>query len=576
MGDYDQIPVARTGPARRNPAAERELPVMTTRRHRPETRPSAGRIRRLRLACAVVAPVLVASPFAFAATSGPHAPAAAAASGQSGVAAQAHLPVGRGNPHGSTYLVGIAQRDITPVGVINLGGYGLSDGSVIPSAVIGRGGRDSAKGEHISARALAVDDGKSAIVIADIETQGYFTAYEEGPYGLADMAAAVAKARPRLRADHILIAADHTHAGPDTIGAWGGVDVGYLQRIKDQTVAAIIAAYDSRLPARIVAGQSDASDLIYNQACSEALNQSKQPSYTGPDLCAVPGKDGIVRVLQARTLRGSVIATYMAYAAHGTAGGGIGVNGDWPQFLADAMTKKFGGIGLAMVGALGGTQPCRPACSFTKPSNPGYTIADRKSAIVANYLAHVEDALRHATAVHGPVAAAQSYLREPIVTPTVLALFTAGNHDGAKLLRSHEPPYMVGNTIRTVASALRIGGVLFAGTPGEGFPAIGAGVRGAVSGYQEVIQLGLANDQLGYLISPVTYVPVIAAEVGVNDNIIFNVSPTIGDHVMCADIVLALRIGFGGSTPPQCAGYDTADSQGDPLGSVPVGGVIIP
>jgi hypothetical protein len=118
--------------------------------------------------------------------------------------------------------------------------------------------------------------------------------------------------------------------------------------------------------------------------------------------------------------------------------------------------------------------------------------------------------------------------------------------------------------------------VLFSGTPGEGFNAIGAGVRDAVSDEQEVIQLGLANDQLGYLIAPISYVPIIAAEVPVNDNIIFNVSPTIGDHVMCSDISLALEIGFTGSSPAGCTPYDAADSAGDPVSQVPVGGVILP
>jgi hypothetical protein len=134
----------------------------------------------------------------------------------------------------------------------------------------------------------------------------------------------------------------------------------------------------------------------------------------------------------------------------------------------------------------------------------------------------------------------------------------------------------VGNTIRTVTSALRVGGVLFSGTPGEGFNAIGAGIRSALTNGQEVIQLGLANDQLGYLIAPVTYVPVIAAEVAVNDNIIFNVSATIGDHVMCSDISLALRIGFAGASPATCASYDAADRAGDPMGQVPVGGITLP
>ena len=155
----------------------------------------------------------------------------------------------------------------------------------------------------------------------------------------------------------------------------------------------------------------------------------------------------------------------------------------------------------------------------------------------------------------------------------MLALFAVGSYDGARLLRSRQNPWVVGNTIRTVTSAIRVGGVLFSGTPGEGFPAIGTGVRDAVEDEQEVIQLGLANDQLGYLIAPAHYVPIIAAEAPVNDNIIFNVSPTIGDHVMCSNIRLALATGFEGASPATCAGYDAADSAGDPVAQVPVGGV---
>jgi hypothetical protein len=474
------------------------------------------------------------------------------------------------------YLVGAASADITPSGTVNLGGFGLGDGSVVPDAIIGRGGTGAAKDERIAARAMVFDDGRKAIAIADIETQGMFAAYEDGRYGLADIAADVAKDVKGLPADHILIAADHTHSGPDTIGAWGGPPPGYLQYIHDQTVKAIEQAYAQRRLADVRAGQSDASDLIYNQSCTEALNQSKQPDYTGPDLCATPGKDGMVRVVQATAPSGGVVVTYMAYAAHATAGGGDGLHGDWPQFLSDAMTARFGGVGLAMEGANGGTQPCRPACSFTKPTNPGYDIADRKTAMVTNYMAHVQDSLDHAAPVRGEVDAAQGTIREAITGPAVLGLFTAGQHIGARLLRSHEPPWVNGETIRTVTSALRVGGVLFAGTPGEGFPAIGDGVRGAVSGPQEVIQLGLANDQLGYLIAPLRYVPIIAAEVPVNDNIIFNVSPTIGDHVMCSDIGLALKLGFTGASPATCAPYDAADAAGDPVANVPVGGVTAP
>ena len=475
------------------------------------------------------------------------------------------------------YLVGGATRDITPVGIVNLGGFGLGDGSVIPNAVVGRGGRDQARNEQIRARATVVDDGRTAVAIASIETQGYFAAYEDGPYGLRDIATAVSRLVPRLPVGNIVIAADHTHSGPDTIGVWGGATSAYLSHVKDQAVAAIVEAYRQRRFASLRAGHSEAGDLVYNQACTEALNQSKTPSYPGPDVCATPGKDGLVRVVQATTPSGRHPLTFMAFAAHATAGGGQGLNGDWPQFLSDAMTRRYGGTGLAMVGALGGTQPCRPACSFTSPSNPGYRMVDRKSALVANYAAHVADALDHAAPVAGPVAAAQGFIREPITGPAVTGLFTAGAYAGARLLRSHESPWVVGQTIRTVVATLRIGDVVLAATPGEGFPRIGQDVRTALgTGAREVIQLGLANDQLGYLIAPAAYVPVIAAEVPVNDNIIFNVSPTIGDHVACADITLAGRMGLAVTAPPACAPYSVTDAAGDPLGAVPVGGVVLP
>ena len=474
------------------------------------------------------------------------------------------------------YLVGAATRDITPPGAVNLGGFGLGDGTVIPDAIVGRGGFGASTGERIAARAVVFDDGENAVAIANVETQGMFAAYQDGAYGLQDIAQRVAADVPGLAADRILIASDHTHSGPDTIGAWGGVDAAYFEFVRDQTVAAIKAAYAQRRFAQVVAGRSDASDLVYNQSCSEALNQSKDPSYTGPELCATPGKDGMFRVVQATAPGGAVVATLTAYAAHATAGGGSGLHGDWPQFLSDAMTSGLGGVGVAMVGALGGTQPCRAACAFTSPENPGYNVANRKSAIVLNYMAHVRKALAAATPVSGPVAAAQRYIREPITGPAVVALFTAGQYTGTRLLRSHDNPWVVGNTVRTVASAVRVGGVLFAGTPGEGFPAIGSGIRDAIEGEQEVFQLGLAGDQLGYLISPARYVPIIAAEVPVNDNIIFNVSPTIGDHVMCSDIELALQTGFQGAVPPECLPYVAQDAAGDPVADVPAGGIVAP
>jgi hypothetical protein len=482
------------------------------------------------------------------------------------------------------YLVGAAIRDITPSGVINLGGFGFGDGSTVVSQQLGPGSKAGPNGNHIWSRAMVVSDGRQTVALAVIETQGYFVAYESGPYGLEDMADQVAAdTHGALPMDHMIIASDHTHHGPDTIGVWGGVTDDYLRFVKQQTVAAIEAAYAGRRFASIRAGQSEASDLIYNQSCPEALNQSRTPTYTGPDACATSGKDGKVRVVQAVAPDGAVVVTQMVYAAHSTTNMGSAIDGDWPQFLGDYMAASFGGVGIGMEGANGGTQPCRPTCSFTNPDpnqNPGYTAPDRFTAIRLNYMARVRDALAHASWVTGPVTAARAYIREPVDGPFAAGLLSGGADLGAPIMRNHESPWIAAQTVRTVASAVRIGSLLYAGTPGEGYPAIRSGVESAVPGASMVIQLGLADDQLGYLIAPASYAPAIYAEVAVNDNALFNVSPTIGDHVMCADIVLALSLGLDGSSPATCAAYDAEDlandAAGDPVGQLPVGGVVAP
>src|SRR5439155_5130327 len=87
-------------------------------------------------------------------------------------------------------------------------------------------------------------------------TRGAFAAYElgRGEVGTIDIARAVEGLRPALRADHIVIASDHSHAGQDLIGVWGGVPNEYLAYVKAQAVAAIVEAYDQREPADLRTG----------------------------------------------------------------------------------------------------------------------------------------------------------------------------------------------------------------------------------------------------------------------------------------------------------------------------------
>lgn len=472
---------------------------------------------------------------------------------------------------GSVYLVGASAKDISPIGwgTINLGGFGFGDGTSPLSNALGPGHKGAFEGEHIGARALVVQDQATgtAIAMATVETQGMFAAYENDPdAGLIAIAERVAADIPALPASNILISNDHTHSGPDAIGVWGFIPHDYLAHIADQIVAAIEEAFATRRPATIVAGADAAPDLIYNMACTEALNQDPESNF--PNNICDPfeeGKDSWLRALQARDAStGAVITTVMSYAAHATLGGGSGVHGDWPQFLSDALTATYGGVGIAFQGTNGRTQPCRPRCSFTDASKPGYEIADRKGAYSTMLLYHVAKALEGAPPVAGPVAAAKAFIRHDAENPLLLGLLVRGEAVGAPIQRSRQAPWLVGNTLTTVVSAFRIGDLLFNGSPGEPYPNIAAGVSEATKvPAPRHWTFALTDDQLGYLIAPAEGYPAIAAQVAVNDNAIFNVSPTIGDHVMCAQIRLSREIGFAFEPllpDIRCVVWDAVDS----------------
>lgn len=463
------------------------------------------------------------------------------------------------------YLVGAAWRDISPGATdVNVGGFGLGDGSVIPPALIGPGSKRHSEGETIAARAIVVDDGTSAIAIATVETQGMFIAYDIPGVGLRAIAERVAAQVDRLPPDHVLVANNHTHSGPDAIGAWGFIPETYLSLIADQTVGAIVDAYNGRRSAVLTHGSDDAADLIYNQTCTEALNQSSTATY--PNTVCTPTqerKDSLVRVLQARdATTGEVVTTLASFAAHATLGGGNGVHGDWPQFLSDALTARYGGVGIAMEGTNGRTQPCRPACSFTDPATPGYELTGRKARYTGMLMYHVEKALTGAPSVGGPVAAAKAFIRHEVENAGLLALTLQGDKVGVPIARSKSEPWVVGNTLLTITSAFRIGNILINGAPGEPYPNIPASVE-EITNVPRTRHwtLALADDQLGYLIAPVEAYALIAAQSPVNDNAFFNVSPTIGDHVTCAQVRLAGLVGFGAVRPdPRCAAWQAWDT----------------
>jgi hypothetical protein len=433
------------------------------------------------------------------------------------------------------YLVGAATRSINPdpdgtfAGKpVYLGGYGIGGGSPVFEGRPATG----ILGDGISVRAFVVSDGRVPFAIADIETQGWFVAVKNGPYGLLDMRREVEqRTGGALPAENVVIQSDHTHSGPDPIGVWGGIPDEYMRYISDRTVGAIVAAYSSMHPARLYYGTAPGRDLLSNQFDYDDANKVV---------------DSDVRVLQARG-DGPPI-TLLNFSAHATVLGSSNtkVSGDWVQAANPLLEQRFGGQAVTVVGTLGRTQPADRSCS-----DPTAVGQDAQNLCkIHDYAARVVDqaaqAVANARLVDGPpIVAARSYLLEDVASNAlILGLEYGGSAIGVPINRAETPPWLAGTVLGTVTGSARIGNVLLSSGPGEMYPQIPLKVAALVpaAGYMTA---GLADDQLGYLIAPFEAYPEPIRrsffnqrgdEVSPidNDNYFFNVSHTMGERVICS------------------------------------------
>lgn len=517
----------------------------------------------------------------------------ATASGQTATPAQPS----RAASAPATYLVGGGVVSINPPAAMlanhdfYLGGYGFASGhpgnvTALPSVTGGRyatgilgDGKYGPQGDGVHSRAFAVSDRRHTIVLAQIETQGYFAAYKQGPFGITeirkDAAAAIARqaaghpsAAPVPTASQILVDSDHSHGGPDTVGVWGGVPTSYLKLVRDRTVRAIVDAWTAMRPATLrygvahagVVGETQyppsdpagtpADRLLTNQFADDPNNQVM---------------DDEVRVLQARDPRtGKVLDTYVNYSSHPTVLGAANtrITGDYVGRLDAQLQQAFGGFAMDQVGTLGREQPARTGCPTMRgsESNPTVSLCE-----LDDYAARVVRKVKEALAVASPltgrptVAMNSYYLTDPATSAVLMGAVYAGQLVGAAAARAVNPPWWTGDVIGTTYFVGRIGPVLLTGGPGEMYAQIWQRVRSTVTadkaaGIRDVIDIGTAGDFLGYIIAPLEAYPQpivssvashttncdgVPDPIGVcpdpiaNDNYFFNVSHTFGERVTC-------------------------------------------
>jgi hypothetical protein len=475
---------------------------------------------------------------------------------------------------GPGYLVGAAMESANPRENICLGGYGDCGGA--------DGGRTMTHvKDPLWARALAVGDssGGSMILVHTVNI-GLFASYKTIPgVGAYHMRQAISR-RTGVPASNVIIQADHSHSGPDTIGIWGGVPTSYLELLQKAAVEAGTRAWEKRAPARIKVGRADGPGIT--SSYEDAPNLETDDEF---------------RLLFAEDTRGRRIATLSNYSPHATVLGSknVGASGDWPEWAAQIAEERYGGIGLGSVGTLGRED-------FGAKNDGAKGEAEARARLVRM----IAEATQKAKTIPSTgVEVRTTFIREPIAQPILLANLlpegTVGNTVGKtgaldydiSIDRDINAPWLTAATLGTFAGAARIGDVFVGVAPGESFPEIQQYLReeGGVQDVRAHFHFGASNDFLGYMLRPLDHYPQVAKEgafflggcpeeqiyetFGVaydsacTDHWTLMVSPTIGTHVACTIQDAAGAMGFTvGTKDPACDPITATDGQAGPSEAV--------
>ena len=292
-------------------------------------------------------------------------------------------------------------------------------------------------GNGLSVRAFAVSDGGSSFAIADIESQGWFAAIKNGPYGLVDMRKEVERRTGGvLRAENVVIQSDHSHSGPDALGVWGGVPDEYLATSPTRP-----STRSSRRSGRWLRPRSTTARRRA-ATCSPTSSTTTRPTRPSTPTC------GCCR----RATATGTLVTLLNFSAHTTVLGSSNTkaSGDWVQAANPLLEQRFGGKAVTVVGTLGRTQPGDRGCT-----DPDAVGEDAQNLCKINdYATRVVDRAAQAAAnaqpLGGdPVVSARSYLvQDPATNALILGMEYAGGPIGIPLMRSQTPPWLTGERAR--------------------------------------------------------------------------------------------------------------------------------
>jgi hypothetical protein len=393
---------------------------------------------------------------------------------------------------------------------------------------------------------VAGGDGKHAVAMATVDSQAYFAAYQEGPYGISDVRAAAAQeisaipGAPKMTASDIIVQGTHSHAGATLEGIWGPVPLPYLKHVHDQAIAAIVAAARDAVDAHLQFGAYDAPWI-------DNMDNNQTDSYPGWT------QDGQVSILRAVTPGGAPVATFASIPAHPDIVEGSEIaqlDPDYFGVVRRSLDARLGGVNVVGPATLG-REETPVQVGDDKIRDGQLQVSQWFGGVVTSILGQ---ALGRAHWITDPtVASANTFTQVAGTNPLLLALVAANklpddqkqqmfdNTGEYPIDRSTDPPYLTGSVIGTDLTALRIGKEAFLSMPGEPFPEIRYALAGATQGADHIVALSKGQDDWGYFYPAWTWGFTSFYN---SDHNIYNIAPQAGDQVINDQSTNLKTLGF--------------------------------
>lgn len=315
--------------------------------------------------------------------------------------------------------------------------------------------------DDLKARIAVFDDGEHSVALVGADLFGM-------GWGNCSIIREEAK---KLGIDETIIGMSHNHAAGDTIGVYGHYPTEYIAHLQNRIVAGIKEAQGKLETIKELRTASQELPMVGGRVHG-LIRNARNPNIIDPTLS----------ILQPIGQNGKPLATLVHFAVHveSLEKGGREISADFPGYMCEQIIKDGGGQAIFLNGAVGGmVSGDNRARTYESSEKMGLELAKIVKKISKTTQPVEVDGIH----------IDQRPLEIPMTNPDFTELYQSG------LRTLHK------GRVQTDMVYVKIGDIQLVTLPGELLPEVSYEILEEMDGFPRML-IGLANDQMGYMIPP--------------------------------------------------------------------------